>query len=161
MDGVTDFSTRLLIKDRQRPAGRQAYSPGCYPVTLWWHRRWWAGPPWRIAMVQNKKASTDFSTRLLIKDRQRLTLPGVILVPSALVGLTSLFGMGRGDPHRYCHLKIFKMSDHLCVLGRSCGSLAILFLTCVDERIVSEDTPVLFLIRLSSVSKHISLVFVD
>ena len=22
-------------------------------------------------------------------------------VPSALVGLTSLFGMGRGDPHRY------------------------------------------------------------
>ena len=41
-----------------------------------------------------------------IKDRQRLTLPGVILVPSALVGLTALFGMGRGDPHRYSHLKI-------------------------------------------------------
>ena len=39
-----------------------------------------------------------------IKDRQRLTLPGVILVPSALVGLTALFGMGRGDPHRYSHL---------------------------------------------------------
>ena len=42
----------------------------------------------------------------VIKDRQRLTLPGVILVPSALVGLTSLFGMGRGGPHRYSHLKI-------------------------------------------------------
>ena len=41
-----------------------------------------------------------------IKDRQRLTLPGVILVPSALAGLTALFGMGRGDPHRYSHLKI-------------------------------------------------------
>ena len=27
-------------------------------------------------------------------------------VPSALVGLTALFGMGRGDHHRYCHLKI-------------------------------------------------------
>ena len=42
-----------------------------------------------------------------IKDRQRLTLPGVILVPSALAGLTALFGMGRGDPHRYSHLKVF------------------------------------------------------
>ena len=40
------------------------------------------------------------------KDRQRLTLPGVILVPSALAGLTALFGMGRGDPHRYSHLKV-------------------------------------------------------
>ena len=44
--------------------------------------------------------------RLLIKGRQRLTLPGFILVPSALTGLTSLFGMGRGDPRRYSHLKI-------------------------------------------------------
>ena len=43
-----------------------------------------------------------------IKDRQRLTLPGVILVPSALAGLTALFGMGRGDPRRYSHLKILK-----------------------------------------------------
>ena len=45
-----------------------------------------------------------------IKDRQRLTLPGVILVPSALAGLTALFGMGRGDPRRYSHLKILKLS---------------------------------------------------
>ena len=43
----------------------------------------------------------------LIKNRQRLTLPGFTPVPSALVGLTALFGMGRGDPHRYCHLKVF------------------------------------------------------
>jgi hypothetical protein len=42
------------------------------------------------------------------KKRQRLTLPGVILVPSALAGLTALFGMGRGDPRRYSHLKVFK-----------------------------------------------------
>ena len=27
-------------------------------------------------------------------------------VPSALVGLTSLFGMGRGGPHCYRHLKL-------------------------------------------------------
>ena len=29
----------------------------------------------------------------------------IILVPSALVSLTSLFGMGRGGPHRNSHLK--------------------------------------------------------
>ena len=40
------------------------------------------------------------------KKRQRLTLPGFIPVPSALVGLTALFGMGRGDPHRHSHLKV-------------------------------------------------------
>ena len=28
-------------------------------------------------------------------------------VPSALLGLTSLFGMGRGDPQCYNHPKIF------------------------------------------------------
>ena len=28
-------------------------------------------------------------------------------VPSAQMGLTSLFGMGRGEPHRYNHLKSF------------------------------------------------------
>jgi hypothetical protein len=42
---------------------------------------------------------------VLIKNRQRLTLPGFTLVPSARVGLTALFEMGRGDPHRYSHLK--------------------------------------------------------
>ena len=29
-----------------------------------------------------------------------------LAVPSALIGLTSLFGMGRGEPYRYNHLKI-------------------------------------------------------
>ena len=28
-------------------------------------------------------------------------------VPSAQMGLTSLLGMGRGEPHRYNHLKSF------------------------------------------------------
>ena len=42
------------------------------------------------------------------KKRQRLTLPHITAVPSALVGLTSLFGMGRGDPHRHSHLKALK-----------------------------------------------------
>ena len=40
---------------------------------------------------------------------QRLTLPGFTLVPSALVVLTALFGMGRGGPHRHSRLKIFKV----------------------------------------------------
>ena len=31
-------------------------------------------------------------------------------VPSALMGLTSLFGMGRGGPHRYRHLKSLVVS---------------------------------------------------
>ena len=35
--------------------------------------------------------------------------PRFNLVPSALVGLTSLFGMGRGGPHRYSHRNIVKV----------------------------------------------------
>ena len=45
--------------------------------------------------------------RLFEKVGQRLTLPGFTLVPSALVVLTALFGMGRGGPHRHSRLKIF------------------------------------------------------
>ena len=40
------------------------------------------------------------------KERRRITLPPVA-VPSALTGLTSLFGMGRGETYRYNHLKSF------------------------------------------------------
>ncbi len=32
-----------------------------------------------------------------------------LAVPSALIGLTSLFGMGRGEPYRYNHLKSFQL----------------------------------------------------
>ena len=62
----------------------------------------------RRTWLKTKKPCLLNKAFLVIKDRQRLTLPGVILVPSALVGLTALFGMGRGDPHRYSHLKIMK-----------------------------------------------------
>ena len=41
------------------------------------------------------------------KDWQRLTLPPFTAVPSALGGLTSLFGMGRGGHPRYSHHKTF------------------------------------------------------
>jgi hypothetical protein len=53
---------------------------------------------------KNKKASYFYEA--LVKEWQRLTLPGFILVPSALAGLTALFGMGRGDPRRYSHHKV-------------------------------------------------------
>ncbi len=43
---------------------------------------------------------------LKIKVWQRPTLPPVIVVPSALMGLTSLFEMGRGGPQCYSHHKI-------------------------------------------------------
>jgi hypothetical protein len=44
----------------------------------------------------------------LFKIRHRPTLPRVTAVPSAQMGLTSLFGMGRGGHHRYRHLNILK-----------------------------------------------------
>ena len=51
----------------------------------------------RSAGRKNKKASEIFrNLRLFIERRRRPTLPHCIAVPSAQVGLTSLFGMGRG-----------------------------------------------------------------
>ena len=38
-----------------------------------------------------------------VQGRRRHTLPPMA-VPSALIGLTSLFGMGRGEPYCYNHL---------------------------------------------------------
>ena len=56
---------------------------------------------------KNKKASEIFrNLRLFIERRRRPTLPHCIAVPSAQVSLTSLFGMGRGDPQRYNHQNI-------------------------------------------------------
>ena len=37
-------------------------------------------------------------------------LSHLMAVPSALIGLTSLFGMGRGEPYRYNHLKFLVVS---------------------------------------------------
>jgi hypothetical protein len=54
-----------------------------------------------------QKASVIRLRLIVKKGRRRLTLPHVIAVPSALAVLTSLFGMGRGDPRRNSHLKIF------------------------------------------------------
>ena len=40
---------------------------------------------------------------------QRHTLPDVTPVPFAQMGLTSLFGMGRGGHHRYSHHNFFRL----------------------------------------------------
>ena len=40
------------------------------------------------------------------KKWQRHTLPGITLVPSAQIGLTSLFGMGRGGPYCNSHRNV-------------------------------------------------------
>ncbi len=45
----------------------------------------------------------------LIKIWQRHTFPELNQVSSALVGLTSLFGMGRGEHHCYSHHNILDM----------------------------------------------------
>ena len=61
----------------------------------------------------NKKPSSVLAVRVLLyqsvalyKIGHRPTLPPFTAVPSALAGLTSLFGMGRGGHRRYRHLKI-------------------------------------------------------
>jgi hypothetical protein len=59
----------------------------------------------------------------LNKKGRRHTLPGVTPVPSALMGLTALFGMGRGDPHRYNHPKLLRdprsVPKYLNIISRS------------------------------------------
>ena len=97
------FSMAFKIKDRRRPDGYRDTLPGmkkpsqlyclCFSV---------------IQDFLNKKSLVLLQGFFIIKDRRRLTLPGIIQVPSALAGLTALFGMGRGDPRRHSHLKLFK-----------------------------------------------------
>ena len=70
---------------------------------------------------KTKKASY-FYEAFVLKKRQRLTLPGFTLVPSARVGLTALFEMGRGDPHRNSHPKIVILT----LLVRTLISLTVL-----------------------------------
>jgi hypothetical protein len=55
-------------------------------------------------MRQKYKKKAPKKGAINIKIRQRHTFPAVTPVSSALMGLTSLFGMVRGGHHRYsCH----------------------------------------------------------
>ena len=72
----------------------------------------------KIRGKKNKKASEIFrNLRLFIERRRRPTLPHCIAVPSAQVGLTSLFGMGRGgtppqQPPKISFILFFKHNDY-------------------------------------------------
>ena len=55
-----------------------------------------------------KQKTTRINSSGLYKKRHRPTLPPVTAIPSALAGLTALFGMGRGRHRRYRHLKYFE-----------------------------------------------------
>ena len=61
------------------------------------------------------KKSLTVTCKAFFKIWHRPTLPRVTAVPSALVGLTSLFGMGRGGHHRYRHLNVCTVQLSLCV----------------------------------------------
>ena len=63
----------------------------------------------------NQKSLT-VSCKAFFKIWHRPTLPRVTAVPSALVGLTSLFGMGRGGHHRYRHLNVL-ISLRYCIFS--------------------------------------------
>ncbi len=65
----------------------------------------------------NKK-SLQLTLQAFFKIWRRPTLPHVTAVPSALAGLTSLFGMGRGGHRRYRHLNIFNKVEGGRALGR-------------------------------------------
>ena len=58
---------------------------------------------------KTKKILNKCMLRILQK-RRRPTLPRDA-VPSAQTGLTSLFGMVRGEPRRYNHLKLYPAPD--------------------------------------------------
>ena len=64
---------------------------------------------WSLCKAYKQEKPASFHLQAIFKIWHRPTLPRVTAVPSALVGLTSLFGMGRGGHHRYRHLNIFKV----------------------------------------------------
>jgi hypothetical protein len=55
----------------------------------------------------NKETPHHYDEGFNFKIGHRPTLPHFTAVPSALAGLTSLFGMGRGGHRRYRHLNFF------------------------------------------------------
>jgi hypothetical protein len=55
------------------------------------------------------KKTPSFLTRFLLMIWRLLTLPPVRAVPSALPGLTTLFGMGRGEHRHYYHHEVFQI----------------------------------------------------
>ena len=59
-----------------------------------------------MIQIVKKKAKKNLPNWEVFKKWQRHTLPGITLVPSAQIGLTSLFGMGRGGPYCNSHRNV-------------------------------------------------------
>ena len=85
--------------------GHRAGVPHVWPETRKTHFGRWESPGGGIK--QRSPRSYRYGG-LTYKIRHRPTLPRVTAVPSALAGLTSLFGMGRGGHRRYRHLNILR-----------------------------------------------------
>jgi hypothetical protein len=94
--------------------------------------------------------------RLLDKIWHRPTLPHFTAVPSALAGLTSLFGMGRGGHRRYRHLNIFIVSgEWIVVSGFTHYSLLTIHqqhLNIIERSILIEKTTILVFVVSSELS---------
>ena len=59
---------------------------------------------WTLPKNKDKKKPPTLKLKVF-KKKAATYSPTIVAVPSALIGLTSLFGMGRGEPYRYNHLK--------------------------------------------------------
>ena len=68
----------------------------------------------QFAIIQNKKPR---SLEQGFSKKGDDILSHIIAVPSAQAGLTSLFGMGRGEPRRNNHLKVLVVGCQLLVVG--------------------------------------------
>ena len=95
----------LFMTARQYIRTVDAHKP--FPVSAQRERFPPGHPPEKQKPPKTEEALDCFQQGLPCKKRHRPTLPPVTAIPSALAGLTALFGMGRGRHRRYRHLKIF------------------------------------------------------
>src|SRR5690606_40738708 len=81
--------------------------------------------------LKTEEALDCFQQGLPCKKRHRPTLPPVTAIPSALAGLTALFGMGRGRHRRYRHLKFFYsiMYPHISIQLTSLRKIPVRYIT--------------------------------
>ncbi len=93
--------------------------PGSDPIAIGWEETEISRgcPPSSQTRINEK---TPRFPKGLDKNWQRLTLPHVTAVPSALRGLTSLFGMERGGHPRYNHHKALTDRYSISLISLTC-----------------------------------------
>ena len=92
----------------------QIFIFGDVPIRFWFRPFIYLQARRTIGPAVNKESPTTSVMGLPLRFRHRPTLPHVTAVPSALAGLTSLFGMGRGGHRRYRHLNILNVVRKAC-----------------------------------------------